>query len=157
MVDLSRSAIEAELHAEDRSESESSSDDEWSNCSSDKDEILDSHENEESVIASAARDFSEVIVQAPLESTDWREKGNFDAPRDFIGDSGVFHDLSPGSKAIDYWYNPDIECLIVKNCMTFRHAHTHSDIPSFKKLTKYLHISDIEEEKLTTVEGFDKK
>ncbi|KAG8235976.1 hypothetical protein J437_LFUL017912 [Ladona fulva] len=47
---------------------------------------------------------------------------------------------------MDYWYNPDIECSIVKNCMTFRR---------FKKLTKYLHISDIEEEKLTTVEGYD--
>ncbi|KAG8231126.1 hypothetical protein J437_LFUL010452, partial [Ladona fulva] len=70
MTGLSRSAIEAELHAEDRSESESSSEDEWSICSSDK----------------------------------------------------------------------------AMNYMTFR---------CFKKLTKYLHISDIEEEKLTNVEGFD--
>ncbi|KAG8237526.1 hypothetical protein J437_LFUL016503 [Ladona fulva] len=45
---------------------------------------------------------------------------------------------------MDYWYNPDIECLIVKNCMIFRR---------FNKITKYLHISDIEDEKPTTFEG----
>lgn len=55
---------------------------------------------------------------------------------------GVF-DLPDTS---DYWLSPDIDCPLIKNCMTYKR---------YKQITRYFHVSDIASEKKAGEDGYD--
>lgn len=46
----------------------------------------------------------------------------------------IYMGIFPLPETRDYWFSPDIECPVIKNCMTFRR---------YKILTKYFHIVDV--------------